>query len=132
MAAAESIDGMQPRIILYRGWDEGGRHVWSPFVIKLEARLRLAGVAYKTDIGSARSAPKGKVPYLEYVGPLPGSDEVQRVAMADSSLIIQTLSGWRVVPDLNAKVAPETRAHDLALRAMLEDKLYFYHVRLAS
>jgi len=31
--------------------------------------------------------------------------------------------------DLNAKLSPTERAMDLAIRALLEDKLYFYQVR---
>jgi hypothetical protein len=31
-------------ITLYRGWKENSVYVWSPFVTKLELRLRLAGI----------------------------------------------------------------------------------------
>ena len=31
------------------------------------------------------------------------------------------------LPDLNATLKPAQRAQDLAIRALLEDKLYFYH-----
>ena len=46
----------QAKLIIYRGWLEQGKHVWSPFVINLEARLRLAGVSYMTEAGSALKA----------------------------------------------------------------------------
>ena len=103
---------------LYRGWPSGKNHVWSPFVIKVEARLRFAGVRYITDAGSTRSAPKGKIPYLQR------GDE----SYSDSSLIATELVELGVLPDINARLSPDMKAHDLALRAMLEDKLYFYHV----
>ncbi|KAL4986768.1 hypothetical protein BDW68DRAFT_188589 [Aspergillus falconensis] len=43
---------------LYRSWLEPNRYVWSPSVVKLEARLRIAGTSYKTALGSVRTAPK--------------------------------------------------------------------------
>jgi hypothetical protein len=106
-------------LIVYRGWLDPGKHVWSPFVIKLEARLRFAGVSYITDCGSVRKAPKGKIPYLECADG----------TLGDSTLIIKQLVEWNRIPDLNAKLSPAAKAQDLALRALFEDKLYFYHVR---
>lgn len=114
----------QPQIILYRGWPDQGKHVWSPFVIKLEARLRFAGLSYKTEAGSTVTAPKGKIPYIEYRE----SDDSQSAQLADSTLIIKHLIQSNILPDLNVKVSPAARAHDLAIRALLEEKLYFYHV----
>jgi glutathione S-transferase len=106
-------------LVLYRGWKETGTYVWSPFVTKLELRLRHAGVPYRTDIGSVRSAPKGKIPYIE----IAAND-----CVADSTLIIKRLVQDGTVEDLNDELSPENRAYDIALRALLEDKLYFYHV----
>ena len=37
----------------------------SPFVMKAEILLKMAGVPYRTVIGSLRRAPKGKLPYIE-------------------------------------------------------------------
>lgn len=122
----------QPKIFVYRGWLDRGKHVWSPFVIKLEARLRFARVSYTTEAGSVRTAPNGKIPYVECRGVQPesralnGSDSV---FLGDSTLIIKQLVDWGVVPDLNGDVSPSVNAQDLAIRALLEDKLYFYHVR---
>jgi glutathione S-transferase len=106
-------------LTLYRGWLEPGKHVWSPFVIKLEARLRFAGVSYTTECGSTRTAPKGKIPYLE----------CEDGTLGDSTLITKQLVDWGRLPDLNATLSPADKAHDHALRALLEDKLYFYHVQ---
>lgn len=107
------------KITLYRGWLDRGKHVWSPFVIKLEARLRFAGVAYDCEGGSTRTAPKGKIPYVQL-----GDGQV----VGDSTLIIKDLVKRDILPDLNGRVGKEGRARDLALRAMVEEKLYFYHV----
>lgn len=116
---SETARGEKAPLIVFRGWLDPGKHVWSPFVIKLEARLRFARVSYVTDCGSVRKAPKGKIPYLECTNG----------TLGDSTLIIKQLVEWSRLPDLNAKLSPAVRAKDLALRALLEDKLYFYHVR---
>lgn len=121
-----------PRITLYRGWDDPGRHVWSPFVIKLEARLRFAGVSYETKAGSVRTAPKGKIPYVE-VSPSTvqgesGNGSIEQ--LGDSTLIIKSLVESGVLPDVNDRLERVERARDLAVRALLEEKLYFYHVCL--
>lgn len=52
--------------------------------------------------------------------------------LADSTLIIKRLIEWGVLPDLNARLAPTERAQDLGLRALLEEKFYFYSVRLTT
>lgn len=123
-AATNSTD--KPTLTLFRGWKDPGRHVWSPFVIKLEARLRFAGIKYAVDVGSPRTAPKGKVPYVEFGN---GDDDNNKEQIGDSGLIIKTLVQQGALPDLNAALSGAERARDLALRALLEDKLYFYHVR---
>ncbi|KAI1379304.1 hypothetical protein F4677DRAFT_327867 [Hypoxylon crocopeplum] len=125
----------EPDVTVFRGWKESGKYVWSPYVTKLEARFRFADVRYATDVGSIRAAPKGKVPYVECrnLSPVRGSSTVQeessrpRTLLSDSALIIETLIKWGVLPDLNRDLEPSKRSHDMALRAQLEDKLYFYH-----
>jgi hypothetical protein len=42
-----------------------GHYTWSPFVTKLELRLRLANISYQHGTGSPLSGPKGKIPYVE-------------------------------------------------------------------
>lgn len=134
-----------PELTLYRGWLEPGRYVWSPFVIKLEARLRFAGVRYDTKAGSAREAPRGKIPYVEIrqrgsdsatsagtvtTAAVEGDGPSSSTTLADSTLIIKHLVERGILPDINAQASsPTVRAQDLAIRALLEDKLYFYHVR---
>jgi hypothetical protein len=115
---------------VHRGWAGHGSHVWSPFVVKLEARLRFAGVPYTTAAGGPRGGPKGKIPYVEFLLEQPqkaggGGGVVQ---MGDSSLIARHFVEEGVLPDLNRRLSAEDRARDLATRALLEEKLCFYHV----
>lgn len=115
----------QLRIIIYRGFQGSGAYVWLPFVTKLEARLRFAGVSYRTEAGSLSKAPRGKIPYIE----ISKTDSGSPTTLADTVLITEKLVEDGVLDDLNAKLSPAEKAHDLAIRALLEDKLYFYQVR---
>ncbi|KAI1775343.1 hypothetical protein F4818DRAFT_416348 [Hypoxylon cercidicola] len=110
-------------ITIFRGWKDFGKYVWSPYVIKLEARLRIADVPYTTDVGSPRSAPKGKIPYME----LRDASSDSPLLLCDSALIIKNLTERGVLPDLNGGLSPAERSHDMGLRALLEDKLSFYN-----
>lgn len=125
-----STHSTQPKITIFRGWKDPDKHVWSPFVIKLEARLRFAGIKYSVGVGSPKTAPKGKIPYVEWDN-LPSEvaeAEEDKVQLGDSALIIKALLERNIIPDINAELSPADRAKDMALRALLEDKLYFYHV----
>jgi glutathione S-transferase len=115
----------QPQLILYRGWDSPGCYVWSPFVTKVEARLRFARLKYKADSGSVQKSPKGKIPYIEIKKT---SGEV--TTLSDSGLIVGRLVDEGLLDDLNARLSPVEKAHDLAIRALLEDKWYFFQVRI--
>ncbi|KAI1398861.1 putative glutathione S-transferase [Hypoxylon fuscum] len=130
MTALETHE--QPDITVFRGWKDSGKYVWSPYVIKLETRLRFAGVRYITGVGSPKTAPKGKIPYIEYRKPSfssssPSPTVRESALMGDSTLITKTLTECGVLSDLNSALGPAERSHDVALRALLEDKLYFYH-----
>lgn len=116
----------QPNLTLYRGWVDRGCYVWSPFVTKLELRLRLSNVRYTVEAGSPSTAPKGKIPYIEM-----WPQEGPPLVLADSTLIIKRLVELDYLEDLATALSSPTRAHDLAIRALLEDKLYFYHVSAA-
>ncbi|MCJ1400448.1 hypothetical protein MMC11_003653 [Xylographa trunciseda] len=117
----------RPALTLYRGFPGAGSYVWSPFVTKLEARLRFAGLTYRTEAGSLSQAPRGKIPYLAVTKlDSVSQDPVGPVILADSTLIIQKLEEEGLLDDLNAGLSPVAKAHDLALRALLEEKLYFY------
>lgn len=113
-------------IVLYRGFPASNAYIWSPFVTKLEARLRFAGLKYRADQGSFSKAPRGKIPYVEI------THEGQRapVSLGDSTMIARHLVEDGLCEDLNARLSPAGRAQDASIRALLEDKLYFYQVRI--
>lgn len=117
-------------LTVYRGHTSPGVYIWSPFVSKLEARLRFGGVSYHTEAGSLSKAPKGKIPYATYD---PKESDTKTtppspLVLPDSTFIIRKLVDDGVLEDINAKLSPTEKAHDLALRALLEDKLYFTQV----
>ncbi|KAK0631151.1 glutathione S-transferase [Bombardia bombarda] len=107
-------------LTVYRGLAGTNRYIWSAFVTKLETRLRLAGVSYRTEAGSMSQAPRGKVPYVGYDGQ--GGDGL----MGDSTMIIKKFVKEGVLPDLNERLTAREKAVDLAIRAVCEDKLSFY------
>ncbi|KAL4806484.1 hypothetical protein BDV18DRAFT_159658 [Aspergillus unguis] len=109
-------------LTVYRGALSTNTYVWSPFVTKLEARLRFASVPYKTAAGSVNSAPKGKIPYIDIADNEGVLDGTRSTSIGDSTLIIKHLVSQEILPDLNESLAPTDRASDLSLRALLEDK----------
>ncbi|KAF1983199.1 hypothetical protein K402DRAFT_396905 [Aulographum hederae CBS 113979] len=111
------------QLTLFRGWDAPTSYVWSPFVTKLEFRLRLATLPYKPAAGSPKSAPTGKIPYIS----LTTSSGVTK--MGDSALITAHLASLSLLTDLNARLSASSRAHDAGLKALLEDRLYFFNMR---
>jgi hypothetical protein len=113
----------RPQLTLYRGWEDRGCYVWSPFVTKLELRLRLSNFPYAVESGSPTTAPKGKIPYVEL-----RTREVSSSVLGDSTLIIKHMVELGYLENLYASKSSTTRAHDVAIRALLEDRLYFYHV----
>ncbi len=113
----------QPNLTLYRGWADRGCYVWSPFVTKLELRLRLSKLPYTSEAGSLSTAPMGKIPYVEV-----RSKEGSPLLLGDSTLIIKRLVELDYLDDLSISISSAAKVHDIALRALLEDKLYFYHV----
>lgn len=108
------------RLIVYRNGPAQNRYITSPFVTKLEARLRFAEVPYRIDFGSKKEAPRGKFPYLGF--------EDRDELISDTTLIFRQLVENGVLPDVNASLTPAEKAQDLAIRALLEEKLYFYIV----
>jgi glutathione S-transferase len=86
----------------------------SPFVMKAEVLLKMAGVPYRTDTGGFRRAPKGKLPYIE--------DDGERVA--DSTFI-----RWHIEKkygiDLDRDLKREERAIAWAFEKLAEDHLYW-------
>lgn len=88
----------------------------SPFCLKLETWLHLAGIKYKA-VGdyNPMKAPKGKAPYVTL--------DDGRV-LADSSHIIQTLAAEYDV-SLDDHLNPKQRAQAVLIQRTVEDHLYF-------
>jgi glutathione S-transferase len=89
----------------------------SPFVVKLETYLRLAGIPYETKLADPRKAPKKKIPYITDDG----------VVLGDTRFIIEHLETKRGV-SLDARLTPRERAVAAAFQSMLEEHLYFVMV----
>jgi glutathione S-transferase len=87
----------------------------SPFCMKLETYLRMAGLPYRNRYtGNLNRAPKGKLPYIEDDGK----------ALGDSGLIVEYLKATYGDPlDAGLSAELKTRAH--AIRRLLEESLYW-------
>lgn len=85
----------------------------SPFCIKLETFLKLAGIAYERASCDLAEAPKGKGPYVRLDGELIG----------DSELIIRRLEALHGI-DLDAGLEARERAAAHGLAVMLEERTY--------
>lgn len=114
----------QLSLSLYRGVPSSTVYAWSPFVTKLETRLRFGGLTYKTEQGAPPKGPRGKIPYLVISNN--GSSDPKTVS--DTALISEKLVADGHAEDLNGNLTAAEKAQDLALRALLEDKLAFYQV----
>ncbi len=87
----------------------------SPFCMKVETYLRMAGLPFEAvNDGNIMKAPKGKLPYVDDDGTL----------VADSSFIIEHLK-QRYGDPLDASLSPLQRAQATALQRLLEENLYW-------
>ena len=87
----------------------------SPYCLKLETYLRMAGLEHEVVWNSDTSkAPKGKLPYI-----IDGD-----TVMGDSALIIDYLKEKHGDP-LDGALTPEQKAQMLAWRSLFEDSLMF-------
>jgi glutathione S-transferase len=86
----------------------------SPFVLKTEVQLQMAGLAYERASAIPPQAPRGKLPYIDDHG----------VVVCDSTLIRAHLERTYGV-DLDAGLDTAQRAQAWAIERMLEDHLYF-------
>lgn len=116
-------------ITIYRGFLKSNTFTPSSFVSKLEFRLRLGQVPHTVDAGSPLKAPRGKIPYvaLSDKGD-PDAGAARPTMLGDSGLIASALVAKGVLKDLNAHLTQIEKARDLALRGLLEDRLYWFHV----
>jgi glutathione S-transferase len=97
------------------------RPVWglqspSPFCLKLETWLRMAGIPYNPiSLDKPPQSKTGKVPYLLLN---------DGATLADSNLIIRTLASERGI-DLDGGQTPEEQARTHAVLRLVEESLYF-------
>lgn len=121
-----SMNDSPSNITIFRGFPEKGCYTWSPFVTKLEARLRFGDISYNVESGSPTKAPRGKVPYITF------ESDGQMQSIADSGLIVNSFVESGYLKDLNAAISPVQKAQDLAIIALLENRLYFLQVSSIS
>lgn len=86
----------------------------SPFVLKTEVQLQMAGLAYERASAIPPQAPKGKLPYVDDHG----------VVVTDSTFIREHIEHTYGI-DLDADLDVSQRAQAWAIERMLEDHLYF-------
>jgi glutathione S-transferase len=87
----------------------------SPFCVKLQTWLRMAGLPYESRIGNVRKMPKRKLPAIKLDGQVTG----------DSALIIEQLRQRHGDPLGDDTLDSATRAQARAMRSMIEAELYF-------
>jgi glutathione S-transferase len=105
---------MWTMIVLYGFGPAFGLPDPSPFVLKSEVQLKMAGMPYRFERGAPPSAPKGKIPYIQ--------EGAHR--LGDSTFIrmhIEKETGF----DFDKGHSAEQRAQAWAIERMLEDHLYF-------
>lgn len=86
----------------------------SPFVIKTEVQLKMAGLVYDRAAAIPPQAPNGKLPFIDDHGEV----------VSDSTLIRAHVERKYAV-DLDAGLDPLQRAQAWAIERLLEDHLYF-------
>jgi glutathione S-transferase len=86
----------------------------SPFVMKTEVQLMMAGLSYAKERAAPPTAPKGKIPFIADKG----------LRIGDSTLIRDHIEKTYGV-DLDRGLTPDLRARGWAIERMLEDHLYF-------
>jgi glutathione S-transferase len=86
----------------------------SPFVIKAEVQLQIAGLSYRRESTVPPMAPKGKVPYI-----------VDDGEVVPDSTFIRAHIERKYGVDLDQGLDARQRAESWAIERMLEDHLYF-------
>ncbi len=86
----------------------------SPFVMKAEVLLKMAGLGYRLQQGGLPDAPKGKLPFIDDDG----------VVVADTVFIRDYLEATYAV-DFDKGLSPDQRAMAWAVERMMEDHVYW-------
>ena len=103
-----------PQIVLYAAGPGFGLPDTSPFVLKTEVQLQMAGLRYDKRLTIPPQAPSGKLPYIEDQGEI----------VCDSTFIRAHIERKYEV-DLDEGLDVGQRAQAWAIERMLEDHLYF-------
>ena len=102
-------------LTLYQFTSAWGLPNTSPFCMKVETYLRMAGIDYQVDTtADVRKAPKGKLPVIKDQGKI----------IPDSNFIIEHLKATYGDP-LDADLSDFDRAIALAMRRLIEENLYW-------
>lgn len=101
-------------ITLYGSFPAFGLPQASPFVLKTEVQLKMAGLPYRTERGRPADGPKGKIPYIVE----------EDFKLGDSTFIRDHIERVHGI-DLDRGLTPEMRARAWAIERMLEDHLYW-------
>jgi glutathione S-transferase len=91
----------------------------SPFVMKTEVQLKMAGIPYRKEKSAPMNGPKGKLPYIDDDGTLVG----------DSTFIREHLAAHHGL-NFDGGLTAEQRAQCWTIERMLEDHLYWAIVHM--
>jgi glutathione S-transferase len=91
----------------------------SPFVLKTDIQLKMAGLPYRHAKAAPQAAPKGKIPFIDDDG----------VLIGDSTFIRAHIEA-RYGVDLDRGLSGPERAQAWAVERMLEDHLYWAIIAL--
>jgi glutathione S-transferase len=86
----------------------------SPFVLKTEVQLKMAGLAYQVEYGALQRSPKSKLPFID--------DDGQVVS---DSVFIRDHIEKKYGLDLDAGLTPAERAQAWMIERTCEDHLYW-------
>ena len=103
-----------PNILFYASRPGFGLPDTSPFVLKTEVQLKMAGLVYQRESTIPPLAPKGKVPYI-----------VDDGEVVPDSTFIRAHIERKYGIDLDEGLDARQRAEAWAIERLLEDHLYF-------
>lgn len=106
-------------ITLYGSFAAYGLPQASPFVMKTEVQLKMAGLPYRSERGRPADAPKGKIPFIVDAD----------LRLGDSTFIRDHIEQMHGI-DLDRGLTPDMRARAWAIERMLEDHLYWVLVHI--
>lgn len=117
----------QPKVTVFRGCPGSAGFAPSQFVCKLEARLRFASITYTNGSEGPLKAPRGKIPFVSLTKTDPtGQPLGETTKLSDSTLIAEHFVKEGLAENLNSQLSPAQKVQDLAIRALMEERLYWF------